>query len=546
MNRVRALQTELPFAASLVAAVAILSCGGRGASSNGGVGGVAGQGDGQSSSGVGGAANGEGGALANGQAGKPGWAGSLGAAGVGQSAGGDDGIAGGAEAEAGSMPRDGGAASTEGGASAAGGAVDPFPEHPLYPPVHFPPENPDFGPKGMLGKILFWDEQVSSDNSVACGSCHRPGSGGGSDPRADASTKWHPGDDGVFGTNDDIHGSQGIKYCAGGDGSAVSYTAAPAPSPFGLKPQVTGRKAPTYLDAMFAAALFWDGRATSQFVDPVSKVVAIESGGALESQSVGPPMNSGEMACANRTFETLLAKLVTVTPLTLAKDVPPDMQAAIAAANFEYESLFSAAFPGSSAPISPTHFAFAIATHERHLRSDQTPWDLYNEYQRDPKTGDGNALTPVQIHGLELFMGKAGCKGCHPPPFFSDFQFHNLHFVAEKDLGRQALPGHASDPPSQVKTATLRNAGLREAQGLFHYGYGPGLSLDAVIAWYNIPPAAISTQDIQRDPALAAIKRLELSNDEIVALLDFLRHGLSDPRVKNQVSPFDRPTLSTE
>src|SRR5205807_1767842 len=113
---------------------------------------------------------------------------------------------------------------------------------------------------------------------------------------------------------------------------------------------------------------------------------------------------------------------------------------------------------------------------ERHLRSDQTPWDLYNRYLNDPKTGDGRALTPAQSHGFQLFMGKAKCSACHVPPFFSDFQFHNLHFITEKDLGRQATPGHASDPPSQVKTANLRNVGLREAQGLFHYGYGPGVS----------------------------------------------------------------------
>jgi cytochrome c peroxidase len=257
-------------------------------------------------------------------------------------------------------------------------------------------------------------------------------------------------------------------------------------------------------------------------------------------------MSSGEMACANRSFDALLAKLAKVTPLALAKGVPLEMKAAISAANSKYANLFSAAFPGSATPISAVHFAFAIATHERHLRSDKTPWDLYNRYLLDPKAGDGNALTPAQIRGFQLFMGKAGCNGCHKPPFFSDFKFHNLHFVTEKDPGRQGVPGHTGDPPHQVKTATLRNVGLREAQGLFHYGYGPGLSLDAVLAWYNIPPQDMTPQDIQQDPALAAIKRLDLTPDEIADMLDFLRHGLTDPRVKDQIFPFDKPTLSTE
>jgi len=456
-----------------------------------------------------------------------------------QSVGGDEGLAGDSNASAGSS-------GSLNGAGGEAGAVDTSLKQPVYPAAKFPPENPDSDAKDMLGKILFWDEHVGSDDTMACGTCHRTGKGGGSDPRAVESTKWNPGDDGVFGTNDDIHGSQGIKYCTGGDGAAVSYAPAPAPSPFGLNRQITSRRAPTYLDAMFAPELFWDGRASGQFVDPVSKAVLIQAGGALESQSVGPPMNAGEMACAQRSFASLLAKLASVTPLSLAKDVPPAMQAAISAAHGSYTELFAAAFPGAASPLSAPHFAFAIATHERHLQSDQTPWDRYNQFLNDPRTGDRNALTPAQVHGFELFMGKAKCGTCHIPPFFSDFKFHNLHFVTEKDLGRQALPGHAGDPPGQVKTANLRNVGLREAQGLFHYGYGPGLSLDAVLAWYNIPPGTITAQDIAQDPLLASVTRLDLTTAEIADILDFLRNGLTDPRVKNQAFPFDRPTLSSE
>ena len=50
------------------------------------------------------------------------------------------------------------------------------------PPVPVPAENPITEPKRVLGKMLFWDEQLSSDGSVACGTCHRPAFGG-ADPR---------------------------------------------------------------------------------------------------------------------------------------------------------------------------------------------------------------------------------------------------------------------------------------------------------------------------------------------------------------------------
>ena len=54
-----------------------------------------------------------------------------------------------------------------------------------------PPEssaNPVTEQKRVLGKILFWDEQLSSDDTVACGTCHIPAAGGG-DPRLSAHEK---------------------------------------------------------------------------------------------------------------------------------------------------------------------------------------------------------------------------------------------------------------------------------------------------------------------------------------------------------------------
>src|SRR6185295_546096 len=71
------------------------------------------------------------------------------------------------------------------------------------PPVPVPAENPITEEKRVLGKILFWDEQLSADDSVACGTCHRPAYGG-ADPRAGR----YPGVD--KGTIDDVRGSPGI------------------------------------------------------------------------------------------------------------------------------------------------------------------------------------------------------------------------------------------------------------------------------------------------------------------------------------------------
>ena len=62
------------------------------------------------------------------------------------------------------------------------------------PPVPAPPQNPVTAEKAVLGKILFWDEQLSSDDTMACGTCHLP-EANGADPRFGT----HPGFDGLLG-----------------------------------------------------------------------------------------------------------------------------------------------------------------------------------------------------------------------------------------------------------------------------------------------------------------------------------------------------------
>ena len=163
--------------------------------------------------------------------------------------------------------------------------------------VTYPPENPYSWEKAILGKILFWEEQLSSDDTVACGTCHRAGAGG-SDPRAGSSPTFPSALGG-------IHGAHGIRACAIGEDGEVVYTG----SDGGGQVQVTKRKPPSYLDAMFAAALFWDGRAAGAFTDPDTEEVAIATGGALESQVVGPPVSPVEMACQDRTWPDIHAKL---------------------------------------------------------------------------------------------------------------------------------------------------------------------------------------------------------------------------------------------
>lgn len=385
------------------------------------------------------------------------------------------------------------------------------------PPVPVPPQNPITAPKATLGKLLFWEEQMSSDNRVACGTCHTFGAGGGDQRRAP-----HPGNDGISPSPDDTFGSPGIVR------SDANNDYLPDPR-FGLQAQVGRRTAPSVYNAAWFPSLFWDGRATSSFVDPDTGAVLIPVGGALESQSLAPIVAGDEMAHDARTFAEATQKLTTALPMALAINLPADMAAAIAG-GATYPDLFAAAF--GTPDITAARIAMALATYQRTLVPNQTPYDLFI-------AGNPGAMTPQQVNGLNVFNGPARCNLCHTPGLFSDGQFRNLGLrPIAQDNGRQGITGNFADR-GKFKVPSLRNVGLRSSLmhtgqftsvpqvfGFYLNGGGPNLdNKDALLVPLNGPPP-------NGVPPPAA-------ND----LINFVQNALTDPRVAAGQFPFDRPTL---
>lgn len=409
-----------------------------------------------------------------------------------------------------------------------------------YPDPPYPAENPHTEAKALLGKVLFWEEQLSGDDTVACGTCHRAAAGG-SDPRSRDESSHLPGPDATLGTSDDIHGSPGIIACDE-TGARTGSTV-----------QITERKAPSYLDAMFAPRLFWDGRAecavagcpsVDAFEDPDNPgSFPIAMFGALENQVVAPPLSTVEMACAGTTWADLHRKLESVTPLSLATNLPEDLASFIAESGESYPEMFRAAFgseqtSGPETEINTRRIAFAIATHERRLVSNQTPWDLFN-------AGDEGALTPAQIRGLSVFRERAQCSSCHLPPLFGDGAFHFTGFHRPSlDPGREGVNGRTTDR-GEMRTPTLRNVGLRVPGGLLHTGAGIGDSLESVIDVY-VKGGLRDDPEVAAVPITQSVEPLDLTQSEIDDLIDFLAHGLTDPRVAAELPPFDRPRLGSE
>lgn len=386
----------------------------------------------------------------------------------------------------------------------------------LQPPAA-PTGNPVTAAKAYLGKALFWDEQLSSTKTVACGTCHRPGKGG-SDPRTSPLTR-NPGFDNTFGTEDDVYGSPGVpvNYSDGNYGWSALY---------GMGLQVTGRKSPSYLNAGYARnGLFWDGRATDEFRDPLStSTILLASRAGLESQSAGPPVSSAEMGHNGRDWTQVAARVAASRPLVLAQDIPAGLSAWIDGRT--YPELFEEAF--GTPEVTPSRIAMAIATHERTLFSDRTPLDKWSEGIQQ--------LQPAEDAGLNLFI-ELSCTVCHGGPLLTDHRFHNIGVrLAVEDKGRGVITGNSAND-GQFKTPNLRNV---ELHGPYMHN-GRFATLDDVIDFYN------RGGDFPNQPNVDSIMRpLNLTPTQKSQLVAFLKRPMTDQRVVNELPPFDRPHLYTE
>jgi cytochrome c peroxidase len=387
---------------------------------------------------------------------------------------------------------------------------------PLGPPTA-PFENPITPEKAVLGKILFWEEQISSDDSMACGTCHQP-SVGFADPREQA----HPGYDGLFNTADDIVTTPGVIR-ATSDGNF-------SPDPiFGLREQSTGRRTPDIFGALYSPTAFWDGRAEDAFYDPISGALLITYGGSLESQVAGPPLSTAEMAHEGRDWGMIATKIQRSLPLSLASDLPNDVARAIALYP-TYPELFEEAF--GTPDVTAARIIFAIATYERTLVPDDTPYFRWF-------MGQTNAMTPDQVIGHDQFMTIALCTTCHQPPTFTQPDFFNLGLRDwQEDPGRMDVTGQYADR-GKFKSPSLLSVGLRPR--FMHNGEHDSLWPGGVGQLYMDGGGPVHDNlDVLLEP-LDQVPGIDMAK-----IMDFVGNALTDTRLRDELFPFDRPTLYSE
>lgn len=257
--------------------------------------------------------------------------------------------------------------------------------------------------------------------------------------------------------------SDGTVSCATCHDPKFAFTDGLAVSA-GVQGRKGTRSSPTVLNRAYSLAQFWDGRASS-----------------LEAQVLGPMANPIEMGNSH---------LVIVSTLR-----------AIAG----YRMLFAKVFGTENFDIN--HVAKAIATFERTVQSGNAPYDRY-------KAGNKNAMTPRQIHGMNVFFDKAKCDQCHEGINFTSNMYANLGVGTDKpkpDEGRYKV---TKDPKDWgvFKTPTLR-----EVEHTAPYMHDGSLkTLEEVVDFYD--KGGIRNKNIDD-----RMKKLNLTDTDKQDLVSFLK-----------------------
>ena len=269
--------------------------------------------------------------------------------------------------------------------------------------------------------------------------------------------------------------------------------------------------------------MFWDGRALDEFRDPIDNTVVVSQRGGLESQAAGPPVSGVEMGHSTRDWNEIASQILSSKPLALAEDVPTGLENWIDGRT--YPELFEEAF--GTDEVTPARILLAIATHERTLFSDRSKLDrvLYNI----------DTLTPMETMGRNVYIN-ASCNVCHGGSLLSNNDYHNIGVRPQaEDLGRFDVTG-ANFDRGAFKTPILRNVELRPV----YMHNGRFETLDSVVEFYN-RGGDFDAPNIDRQ----LIRNLNLNQQQRDALVAFMG-TFTDPRVANELPPFDRPTLYTE
>ena len=259
-------------------------------------------------------------------------------------------------------------------------------------------ENPMTRAKVELGRQLYFDTRLSSDNTISCASCHDP----------------------AFGYAKDT------QFGIGVDG------------------QMGGRNSPVAYNRIVSGPQFWDGRADS-----------------LEAQAVGPIANPIEMGNTHeKCVETLqgIAGYAKQFEAIFDDGVTID-NVGRAIATFERAVVTGPAPWDYFEQLD--RFETAYAADLEFLEEDDPELHEDWQEMKTASAANPITESAIR-GGKLFFSDKSGCTACHMGANFADEKYHNLGVgmeVDEPDLGRFVETNVDADRGA-FKTPTVRNVSL--------------------------------------------------------------------------------------
>lgn len=223
---------------------------------------------------------------------------------------------------------------------------------------------------------------------------------------------------------------------------------APFPLALGSDNQPLNKHSPTLLNLAWSENFYWDGRALS-----------------LEQQAIGPLTSTREM---NADLEIISRRLEALEG---------------------YKRHFDRLFPDRG--VSPQTIVIALATFERTIVSGQSRFDRW-------VMGDEQALSSVEVHGFQVFVGKGKCSSCHSGWRFTNGQKFDIGIIPDVHLANSENGDASFKVPSlrsvQLRAPYMHNGSLSSIEDvLYHYQSG-GSDLERKI---DIAPLSLEAGDIE-------------------------------------------------
>jgi cytochrome c peroxidase len=216
-----------------------------------------------------------------------------------------------------------------------------------------------------LGHRLFFETRLSSTGKVSCATCHR----------ADREFQ------------DDVPLAQGVG--------------------------TTDRRTMPVAGTAYAPFLFWDGRKDSQWAQALGPLESpVEHGGSRAQYAHVVAQHY------RAEYEALFGALPDLSAVPAAAGPVADSAAAAA-----WQAMTAAQRDAVSAVF--VNVGKAIAAYERRINYGESRFDRYVAELLRAGRAPAGVLTPDEVAGARLFIGKANCTQCHNGALFTNNEFHN-------------------------------------------------------------------------------------------------------------------------